>query len=70
MGAQMEEILYNIEIHKASGGYLGKVYSEIDGIKEFQNDQLYRLLRDMTIDMELALNEFSSYSFNAFEESF
>jgi hypothetical protein len=56
----MEETLYNIEIHKGDGGYLGKIYSDVDGVKEFENQYLDKLLRDITIDMQLALEEFSN----------
>ena len=31
----MEETLYNIEIHKESNGYLGRLFSDVDGVKEF-----------------------------------
>ncbi|MBN2066619.1 MAG: hypothetical protein JW771_07430 [Candidatus Thermoplasmatota archaeon] len=56
----MEETLYNIEIHKGDGEYLGKLFSDVDGIKEFKNEHLDKLLRDITIDMQLALEEFSN----------
>ena len=56
----MEETLYNIEIHKDEEGFLGRLYSDIDGVKEFKNDQLDQLLRDITIDMQLSLEGFSS----------
>jgi hypothetical protein len=56
----MEETLYNIEIHKGIGGYLGRLFSDVDGVKEFKNDQLDKLLRDITLDMQLALEEFSN----------
>ena len=56
----MEETLYNIEIHKDEEGYIGKIFSDVDGIKEFKNEHLDQLLRDMTIDMQLALDEFSN----------
>jgi hypothetical protein len=56
----MEETLYNIEIHKDEDGFLGRLYSDIDGVKEFKNDHLDELLRDITIDMQLALEGFSS----------
>jgi hypothetical protein len=56
----MEETLYNIEIHKDDIGYIGKLFSDMDGIKEFRNEYLDRLLRDITIDMQLALEEFSN----------
>ena len=58
----MEEILYNIEIHKGEGNYLGKIYSDVDGVKEFNNDRIDRLLRDIIYDMQLALDEFSNRS--------
>ncbi len=58
----MEETLYNIEIHKDEGGYLGKLFSDVDGVKEFKNEYLDKLLRDITIDMQLALEEFSNRS--------
>lgn len=56
----MEETLYNIEIHRDEEGYIGKIFSDVDGIKEFKNEHLDQLLRDMTIDMQLALDEFSN----------
>jgi hypothetical protein len=56
----MEETLYNIEIHKGDGGYLGKLFSDVDGVKEFKSEYLDQLLRDITLDMELALEEFSN----------
>jgi hypothetical protein len=56
----MEEILYGIEIHKGDGKYLGKLFSDGNSVKEFINDNLDRLLRDMTIDMQLALEEYSN----------
>jgi len=56
----MEETLYNIEIHKDEVGYLGKLFSDVDGIKEFKNEYLDQLLRDITLDMQLALDEFSN----------
>ncbi len=56
----MEETLYNIEIHKSDVGYLGKLFSDVDGVKEFKNEYLDQLLRDITLDMQLALEEFSN----------
>jgi hypothetical protein len=57
----MEEVLYNIEIHRNEGNYLGRIYSDIDGIKEFENNRIDRLLRDIIVDMQLALDdEFST----------
>jgi hypothetical protein len=53
----MEEVLYNIEIHKNEGSYLGKIYSDIDGCKEFENNRIDRLLRDIIVDMQLALDD-------------
>jgi hypothetical protein len=56
----MEETLYNIEIHRDDTGFTGKLFSDMDGIKEFKNEYLDKLLRDITIDMQLALDEFSN----------
>ena len=58
----VEETLYNIEIHKDESGYLGRIFSDMDGVKEFKNNHLDQLLRDITIDMQLALEEFSNRS--------
>jgi len=58
----MEETLYNIEIHKDEEGYLGRLFSDVDGIKEFKNEYLDQLLRDITVDIQLALEEFSNRS--------
>jgi hypothetical protein len=58
----MEETLYDIEIHKGGDKYIGKLFSDADGIKEFKNDRLDKLLRDISIDMQLALEEFSNRS--------
>ena len=58
----MEETLYNIEIHKSNNGYLGKLFSDVDGVKEFKNEYLDQLLRDITLDIQLALEEFSNRS--------
>lgn len=63
----MEETLYNIEIHKDDSGYLGKLFSDVDGVKEFKNEYLDQLLRDITIDMQLALDEFSNRTADSFE---
>lgn len=58
----MEETLYNIEIHKDEDGYLGRLFSDVDGVKEFKNEYLDQLLRDITVDIQLALEEFSNRS--------
>jgi hypothetical protein len=58
----LEETLYNIEIHKGEEGYLGRLFSDVDGIKEFKNEYLDQLLRDITVDIQLALEEFSNRS--------
>jgi len=58
----LEETLYNIEIHKGDEGYLGRLFSDVDGIKEFKNEYLDQLLRDITVDIQLALEEFSNRS--------
>jgi len=65
----MEETLYDIEIHKNdSGGYMGKIFSDMDGVKEFRSDHLDKLLRDITVDIQLALDEFSSRSISDFSQ--
>ena len=58
----MEEVLYNIEIHRNEGNFLGRIFSDIDGVKEFENERIDRLLRDIIFDMQLALDEFSNRS--------
>jgi len=54
----MEETLYDIEIHRKKDRYLGKLFSDADGVKEFENEHLDLLLRDITLDMQMALEEF------------
>ncbi len=56
----MEETLYDIEIHRGSEEYIGKIFSDMDGIKEFRSQYLDQLLRDITLDMQLALEEFQN----------
>ena len=56
----MEEILYDVEIHRNDGQFVGKLYSDFDGIKEFSNDRIDKLLRDIILDMQLAHDQFSS----------
>lgn len=58
----MEEVLYNIEIHKDGNTYLGRIYSDVDGMKEFRSHRIDALLRDITLDIQLALDEFSNRS--------
>jgi len=53
----MEEVLYNIEIHRNEENFMGKIYSDIDGVKEFENNRIDRLLRDIIFDMQLALDD-------------
>jgi hypothetical protein len=36
---------------------MGKIYSDIDGVKEFENNRIDRLLRDIIVDMQLALDD-------------
>jgi hypothetical protein len=62
---RMEEVLYNIEIHRNEGNYMGRIYSDIDGIKEFENNRIDRLLRDIIVDMQLALDDEFSTRMNA-----
>ncbi|HHH79595.1 MAG: hypothetical protein J7L32_03240 [Thermoplasmata archaeon] len=58
----MEETLYSIEIHKDGDMYLGRIYSDVDGVKEFKNHRIESLLRDITFDIQLALDVFSNRS--------
>ena len=37
-----------------------KIFSDVDGVKEFRNDHIDKLLRDITVDIQLALDEFSN----------
>lgn len=59
----MEEVLYTIKINKGEDYYQGRIYSDIDGVKEFENERIDRLFRDIIIDMQMALDEFSSNQF-------
>jgi len=56
----MEETLYDIEIHRSPDEFIGKIFSDADGMKEFRHEHLDQLLRDITIDIQLALEEFST----------
>ena len=58
----MEETLYSIEIHKEKGMYIGRIYSDVDGVKEFRNPKIEGLLREITFDIQLALDTFSTRS--------
>jgi hypothetical protein len=55
----VEETLYDIEIHRNEDIYVGRLFSDAEGTKEFKHEHLDQLLRDITIDMQLALEEFS-----------
>jgi len=59
-GIIMEEPLYGIEIQKEGDIYIGKMYSDGGGVKEFKSQKIDLLFRDMIYDMRLALGEFSS----------
>ncbi len=58
----MEETLYSIEIRKDGDMYLGRIYSDVDGVKEFRNSRIEALLREITFDIQLALDEFLNRS--------
>lgn len=64
----MQEILYNIEINKGEGRYQGKIFSDFDSVREFKNKRLDMLLRDIIVDMQLDLDEFTNRSID-FEEN-
>jgi len=58
----LEEVLYNIEIRKDIDKFLGKIYSEVDGMKEFNNEYIDNLFRDIILDIQFAYDEFSNRS--------
>jgi len=62
----MEEILFTIKLYKDNNTFIGKMFSDIDGEKNFENDRLDCLLRDIINDIQLNLdesnNEFGDYS--------
>jgi hypothetical protein len=60
----MEETLYDIEIHRGDDLYVGKIFSDADGVKEFTSEHLDQLLRDITIDIQLTLDEFNQHRHN------
>jgi hypothetical protein len=56
----VQEELYDIEIKKDGNNYKGKIYSNEFGIKEFSNNKIESLLRDITYDIRLALGDISN----------
>ena len=62
----MEEILYTIKVYKDNNIFIGKTFSDIDGEKNFENERIDYLLRDIINDVQLCLddsnNEFGNYS--------
>jgi hypothetical protein len=49
-----------VEINRSENdevGYVAKVYSDYDGVREFRNRVLENLLRELTIDLELSFGE-------------
>ena len=64
----MEEKLYGIEIQKEGDNYLGKIFSDVGGLKEFRSNKLELLLRDITYDMRLALGDLSVRNIELFED--
>jgi len=58
----MEETLYDIEIYKGDGIYIGRIFSDIEGVKEFRSEHLDQLLKEITIDIQMSLEEFTSRS--------
>jgi len=61
-GTDMEETLYSIEIRKEKDVYIGRIYSDVDGVKEFRNPKIEGLLREIAFDIQLALDAFSARS--------
>jgi len=62
----MEEILCTIKVYKDNNIFIGKMFSDIDGEKNFENERIECLLRDIINDIQLNLdesnNEFGNYS--------
>jgi len=62
----MEEILFTIKVYKDNNIFIGKMFSDIDGEKNFENERIECLLRDIINDIQLNLdesnNEFGNYS--------
>lgn len=62
----MEEIIYTIDVCKDNNIFIGKMFSDIDGEKNFENERIDNLLRDIINDIQLCLdesnNEFGNYS--------
>ena len=62
----MEEILCTIDVCKDNNLFIGKMFSDIDGEKNFENERIDCLLRDIINDIQLchdeSNNEFGNYS--------
>ena len=63
----MEELLYTVKIYKNNNGtFTGKTFSQIEDEKNFENESIHSLLRDIINDIQLNLdesnNEFDDYS--------
>lgn len=48
----MEEALCHIEITEEGGEYLAKVQTELGGVREFKNNDLEEVLRQVVIDLQ------------------
>jgi hypothetical protein len=56
----MEETLYSIDIHKQKDAYLGRIYSNVDGVKEFRHPRIETLLKHISMDIQMAVEEFTN----------
>jgi hypothetical protein len=66
----MDELLYSIEILKDTSGYYGKLFNDTMGeIKEFHSNDVERLLRDITVEIELDFGVSSGHSKDEYEET-
>jgi hypothetical protein len=66
----MDELLYSIEILRDTSGYHGKLFNDTMGeIKEFHSNDVERLLRDITVEIELDFAVSSGQAKDDYEES-
>ena len=65
----MDETLYTIKIDRAEMNYFGKLSNNNNEIKEFQNDNIADLLKDIVSDIHLDFDSFHNYSKDFFEEA-
>ena len=54
----MEEQICRIEVLRDSDEYVVRVHSSLDGTQEFRHANIETLLRDVSMDLQLAYAEF------------